>query len=1122
MKTIFVSSTFRDMDRERDAIQQIVSPMLNKEARRHGQSVSFCDLRWGIDTSLLESESGSQKVLEVCLDEIDRCQPPMVVILGDRYGWIPSESLVRSTADKYALELDDLEKSVTALEIEYGALSSTSKFANTLFYFRQIDGLADAEYRVEDEAHARRLRELKERIWRLCGERVRTYTLHWRQGALEGVENFAHMLCEDLMQILLPQWQRYDAMSALEREVHIHDSFLLEKAGAFRARKDLADQVQADINSGKKLTILRGSVGSGKSTLLSHICSKLREQGWEVLALYSNLTHQTATAMEILQLMVRYLEDALGLDPFSRESQQERNLESEDMEQIKQILQVEETFSVKHWQQRLDELCVLYAKGGRKILFALDAADQLFQDDYRENLVFIPNDLGPNVRFLMTCLPGVNLKGNPAIEIPPVTQSDKRQVIMGILHSHGKELSEPVITAMENLPGADNPLYLSFLVQRMLMMNKADFDIIRSSGDGMDAITAYQLQVLRNCAADLDNMGAELMDAAAQRVGGQMVTNALRFLALAPHGLRASDLASLLADQFNQLDMAHFISYMNDCFVMRNDGCYDFSHKSIREGLLRRCADPMADHRRLLEHFAALDPEDPVRCREIMYHCIRADDKAYFVSYVQKHIDECGDAISYAAKAAYDAALEDGGQWLCQLLVSEQAGSSGSVLVRFICNWFTGLCVSRMSELTMLRQVLEANLVLAESYDRQQSSTNSGKILGNSLKVLADCCENQRREASLERALELRERQLALFQKLQDENETVGFLRLLAEAEEDMSDTLSIHNAAEYEHIRLHLGNAVEHRKRLAKITKSVRDRKQVARMLLSVANDCCDMFRMDLEKAEACIKEAEQIYLQLYREGETDDYLTCMADVEYSWSQRYRYGQDYERAGTHDKKRIEILQKLAEKDHRIGIRQQLAAAYHNSKDDRDGPGGKYFYHRSAVRLYRGIVQERGTVYDKRNLAHALKKLDDWMRGEEKTLRIPILQEAEAILDELIEAQDLKTDKVELAEVCQRLSWLLKEADPDKAVHYDARFRAQGQVYRGNAYSEVLEILRHMDKKYVDMIPMELIMLLYDKSNLDYDFRMTKPIGEEVFLEDTLAILALINFSYWKKDDLPQ
>ena len=119
MKKIFISSTFRDMNEERDLFHERICPELNEISRSYGESVSFCDLRWGVDTTTLESGEGSRKVLSVCLDEIDRCRPYMVVLLGERYGWIPSSELISETVSRRQdFALDELEKSVTALEIE--------------------------------------------------------------------------------------------------------------------------------------------------------------------------------------------------------------------------------------------------------------------------------------------------------------------------------------------------------------------------------------------------------------------------------------------------------------------------------------------------------------------------------------------------------------------------------------------------------------------------------------------------------------------------------------------------------------------------------------------------------------------------------------------------------------------------------------------------------------------------------------------------------------------------------------------------------------------------------------------------------------------------------------------
>ena len=48
-------------------------------------------------------------------------------------------------------------------------------------------------------------------------------------------------------------------------------------------------------------------------------------------------------------------------------------------------------------------------------------------------------------------------------------------------------------------------------------------------------------------------------------------------------------------------------------------------------------------------------------------------------------------------------------------------------------------------------------------------------------------------------------------------------------------------------------------------------------------------------------------------------------------------------------------------------------------------------------------------------------------------------------------------------------------------------------------YSEVLEVLRHMDKVYVDKIPKKLIMFFYDNCSLDYEFRMTKQSEKKIY-----------------------
>ena len=74
-KSIFISSTFRDMQAERDALRDFVLPRVNEFAAKYGRAVEIIDLRWGVDTASISEAEQNKKVLRTCLDEIERSRP---------------------------------------------------------------------------------------------------------------------------------------------------------------------------------------------------------------------------------------------------------------------------------------------------------------------------------------------------------------------------------------------------------------------------------------------------------------------------------------------------------------------------------------------------------------------------------------------------------------------------------------------------------------------------------------------------------------------------------------------------------------------------------------------------------------------------------------------------------------------------------------------------------------------------------------------------------------------------------------------------------------------------------------------------------------------------------------
>ena len=79
---VFISSTFRDMQEEREELVKQVFPQLRKLCEQRGVVWSDVDLRWGVT----DEQKAEGHALPICLGEIERCWPYFIGLLGERYG----------------------------------------------------------------------------------------------------------------------------------------------------------------------------------------------------------------------------------------------------------------------------------------------------------------------------------------------------------------------------------------------------------------------------------------------------------------------------------------------------------------------------------------------------------------------------------------------------------------------------------------------------------------------------------------------------------------------------------------------------------------------------------------------------------------------------------------------------------------------------------------------------------------------------------------------------------------------------------------------------------------------------------------------------------------------------
>jgi len=157
---VFISSTFRDMQEEREELVKQIFPQLRHLCESRGVTWGEVDLRWGVP----DEAKAEGKVLPLCLAEIEHCRPYFIGLLGERYGWVPEEIPDELLAAQPWLN-EHRKESVTALEILHGVLRNPEMSGHAFFYFRDPAYAAShAGFTEEDPARRERLAALKDKI----------------------------------------------------------------------------------------------------------------------------------------------------------------------------------------------------------------------------------------------------------------------------------------------------------------------------------------------------------------------------------------------------------------------------------------------------------------------------------------------------------------------------------------------------------------------------------------------------------------------------------------------------------------------------------------------------------------------------------------------------------------------------------------------------------------------------------------------------------------------------------------------------------------------------------------------------------------------------------------------
>ena len=742
MKNIFISSTFRDMHAERDLVQERVLPALRAEARKYGDNVEAIDLRWGVDTSTLETDEGSAKVLKVCLDEIDRSHPYMLIFLGERYGWIPGgkliEKAVKSRGDKYVTE--DFEKSVTALEIEYGALSEQyGDIKHCVVCFREpvtkgMDEETKSIYTEQEEKGIRKLQELKERIRKDLGENghLITYTATWDETAHTLVDLQAdgqpleEMLTRCYIEMFQQDWKEYEKLSWQEKEQLSFKALMESKLRSFVGREKLLEEYYQKTIHGTGVFVLQGEVGSGKTALMCKMAERLQKEGKPVFTFFSGAGAMSNSAEVLVQQMLYFVENQLGI----KEHWEEKKEEHSNKEQL--LVKKEKESGYNQCLERLRKLCSMLQE---KVYFCIDALDQLFQDEHVEKLDFLLGN--KNVQMILSCTDSFVISSVVVLEIqkisiPPLSIEDAKGVVGGILKSNSRDVYAEMEQEILKKKNIGNPLYISLLIQRLNMMDQEELEHLITG----EEIKNYSVDLIRHLSEETDEAAVEILKDAVDKISTEKgeLQEALNFLAVSRSGLRISDLQGLFEcrkEEFSILDFTLLMKYLDGFFYIGEEDKINVTHKVIRQGLLKKIKNRNSYETEIKEYLKNLDENDGLRMQEGMYYARITEDYEFASKILKQVYDTEPDILVRESKKE---AAHDGGKFYSELLLScgmEQT----KIRNLFLGNW--------LGTFALAQKEMEANLKISKTvavclkslYEKQKTEQNLRDMSGIHKKV---------------------------------------------------------------------------------------------------------------------------------------------------------------------------------------------------------------------------------------------------------------------------------------------------------------------------------------------------------------------------------------------------
>jgi tetratricopeptide (TPR) repeat protein len=434
------------MQAERGYLITKVFPTLRRYCEEREVSIFELDLRWGIS----EEEAKQGKVFDICLKEVQRTRPFFIGLLGDRYGWIPTEKERKAMAENTNIFLDypwiagELEKgtSITEIEIQEGVLRSQEKI-NAYFYIRSPKMETSDEFREKKDSHEEKmLLGLKKTIRGQNKYPVKEY---------DSIEHLGTLLEQDfksLVDKLFPE----ASLSSLEKERLQQRAFFKSKTRVYIPNPEWDTKLDEFAESEEKAIVICGENGMGKSALVANWVLKRLEQknkNEKIIYHFIGISQSEGDYRKITQRLIDEVRDIFAL-PIAEQEEWIVSAKSEGSEDKK----------IEELQNLLFSVPV-----GEILILVLDGIDLLSDTENTKLLNWIP-PYPKNVKIIYSTTPNdrsmdaINIRGYNQLNLEVLSLESRNKLVNDYLRSFSKTLTSAQVGRLGADSKSENPLVL--------------------------------------------------------------------------------------------------------------------------------------------------------------------------------------------------------------------------------------------------------------------------------------------------------------------------------------------------------------------------------------------------------------------------------------------------------------------------------------------------------------------------------------------------------------------------------------------------------------------------------------------------------------------------------------